>query len=117
MAKMNYNRPQYNKAQLDYREVNNKLKDKFVSKKNHPPIKGVEEQKGDKVKMLFKNKSELYMIQQSEYPIGSGNEFMDVRIHYRQDDEWLPGKKGITIPYHKIDDIIALMRQVQEERG
>ena len=114
MAKMNYNRPQYNKAQLDYREVNNKLKDKFVSKKNHPPIKGVEEQKGDKVKMLFKNKSEMYMIQQSEY---KGNEFMDVRIHYRQNDEWLHTKKGITIPYNKIDDIIALMRQVQEEHG
>ena len=114
MAKMNYNRPQYNKAQLDYREVNNRLKDKFVSKKNHPPIKGVEEQKGDKVKMLFKNKSEMYMIKQSEY---SGYEFMDVRIHYRQDDEWKPGKKGITIPNDKVDDIIALMRQVQEERG
>ena len=111
--RMNYNRPQYNKAQLDYREVNNRLKDKFVSKKNHPPIKGVEEQKGDKVKMLFKNKSEMYMIQQSEY---KGNEYIDVRIH-EKDLEWLPGNKRITIPNDKVDDIITLLRQVQEEHG
>ena len=115
MARMNHNRPQYNKPSVDYNKITPREKAYHDTiRQPSQALKGVDSQKGEKIKMLTKNKSEVYMIKQSEY---KGHEFMDVRIHYKQDDEWLPGKKGITIPNDKVDDIIALMRQVQEERG
>ena len=57
MGKMNYNRPQYKKKEIDYHEIRlgEKLRHDKIKQRAPMPVKSVQEQKGNKVIEIVKN--------------------------------------------------------------
>ena len=116
MAKMNYNRPQYNKKELNYNEISlgEKLRHDKINQRAPMPVKIIQEQKGDKVKEIRKNSREIIRIEESEY---HGHDLIDCRIYYDENGEWKPSKKGISLTKDTAQEVVEGILQVMEEKN
>ncbi len=55
------------------------------------------------------HKKGIIRIEKKEY---KGHTFIDIRKYYQDGDgNWLPTKKGVTIPLDKINDVIEALSQ------
>jgi hypothetical protein len=114
MSKMNYNRPQYSRKEIDYHEVS--LGEKVYQDKTNQrapmSVKSIREQKGNKMKEIQKNSREIIRIKESEY---EGHKFIDCRIFYDDKGEWRPTKKGISFSHKIAKEVVEGILQTLEE--
>ena len=111
---MNYNRPQYNKKEINYNEISlgEKLRHDKINQRAPMPVKSVREQKGNKVIEIQKNSREIIRIEESEY---EGHKFVDCRIYYDDNGEWRPTKKGISFSHKIAQEVVEGILQTMEE--
>ena len=111
---MNYNRPQYNKKEINYNEISlgEKLRHDKINQRAPMPVKSVQEQKGNKVKEIRKNSHEIIRIEEQEY---QGHDLIDCRIYYDDNGEWRPTKKGIKLSKNTAQEVVEGILQVMEE--
>ena len=116
MSKMNYNRPQYNKKELNYNEISlgEKLRHDKINQRAPMPVKSVQEQKGDKVIDIYKNKREIIRIEGQEY---KGSDRIDCRIYYDNNGEWLPSPRGISLGENTALEFVEGILQKIEEKN
>ncbi len=114
MSKLNYNRPQYNKKEVDYSKVtlSEKIYHDKVKQRASMPVNKIRKQKGNKVKEIQKNSREIIRISESEY---QGNKFIDCRIFYDDNGEWRPTKKGISFSHKIAQEVVEGILQTMEE--
>jgi len=114
MSKMNYNRPQYNRKEIDYNEISlgEKLYQDKINQRAPMPVKSVQEQKGNKVKEIRKNSGEIIRIEEREY---QGHDLIDCRVYYDDNGEWRPTKKGISLSKNTAQEVVEGILQVMEE--
>ena len=62
---------------------------------------------------IKKNKTEIIRIKLSEF---KGKEFVDCRIFYEKDGEYLPTKKGISFNPAIVKDVVEGILTVMEEK-
>ena len=62
---------------------------------------------------IKKNKTEIIRVKKSEY---KGKEFVDCRIFYEKDGEYLPTKKGISFNPGIAKEVIEAILSVMEEK-
>ena len=111
---MNYNRPQYNKKEINYNEISlgEKLRHDKINQRAPMPVKSVQEQKGNKVKEIRKNSHEIIRIEEQEY---QGHDLIDCRIYYDDNGEWRPTKKGISLSKNTAQEVVEAILQTMEE--
>jgi len=116
MSKMNYNRPQYNKKEIDYHEINlgEKLYQDKINQRAPMPVKSVQKQKGNKVIEIRKNSREIIRIEEQEY---QGHDLIDCRIYYDNNGEWRPTKKGISLSKNTAPEVVEGILQIMEEKN
>ena len=119
MSKMNYNRPQYKKKEIDYHEI--RLGEKLRhdrQKRGYEPVEPVEsvesvqEQKENTVIEIRKNSREIIRIEGQEY---KGHDLIDCRVWYDDNGEWRPTKKGIKLSKNTAQEVVEGILQVMEE--
>ena len=55
--------------------------------------------------------TEKLIIERSNY---KGHDFVNLRIYYLADeDEWRPTKKGVTIRWEQLDDVVKALEQIK----
>ena len=113
---MNYNRPQYNKKEIDYHEISlgEKLYQDKINQRAPMPVKSVQEQKGNKVIEIRKNSREIIRIQEQKY---KGHDRIDCRIYYDKNGEWLPSPRGISLGKNTAPEVIEGILQIMEEKN
>ena len=116
MSKMNYNRPQYNKKEIDYHEISlgEKLYQDKINQRASIPVKSVQKQKGNKVIEIRKNSREIIRIEEQEY---QGHDLIDCRIYYDNNGEWRPTKKGISLSKNTAPEVVEGILQIMEEKN
>ena len=113
---MNYNRPQYNKKEIDYHEISlgEKLYQDKINQRASMPVKSVQKQKGNKVIEIRKNSREIIRIEEQEY---QGHDLIDCRIYYDNNGEWRPTKKGISLSKNTAPEVVEGILQIMEEKN
>jgi len=62
---------------------------------------------------IEKNQNEVIRIKIEEF---KGYKFLDIRVYFQdQGGEWKPTKKGVAVPFEKIEDFIGLVNEMQEK--
>jgi hypothetical protein len=62
---------------------------------------------------MEKNQSEVIRIKIEEF---KGYKFLDIRVYFQdQSGEWKPTKKGVAVPFEKIENFIGLVNKIQEK--
>jgi|TARA_B110000263_G_C15217040_1_gene468038 ribosomal 30S subunit maturation factor RimM len=114
MGKMNYNRPQYKKKEIDYHEIRlgEKLRHDKIKQRAPMPVKSVQEQKGNKVIEIVKNSTQIIRIEESEY---QGHDLIDCRVYYDDNGEWRPTKQGISLSKNTAQKVVEGISQIMEE--
>jgi hypothetical protein len=114
MSKMNYNRPQFKKKEVDYYEISlgEKLRHDKIKQRAPMPVKSVQEQKGNTVIEIRKNSREIIRIEESEY---HGHDRIDCRVYYDENGEWKPSRKGISLGKNTAQEVVEGILQVMEE--
>ena len=65
------------------------------------------------MKEIIKNSQEIIRIQNKEY---KGSDFIDVRVFYEKDGEYLPTKKGISFNPKIAKDVIeGIMDSIEQD--
>lgn len=52
---------------------------------------------------IQKNSSDIVRVSVRKF---RDTEFLDIRLHYKKDEEYLPTKKGVTVPPDLLDDLL-----------
>ena len=115
MSKMNYNRPQYKKKEIDYHEI--RLGEKLRhdrQKRGYEPVESVQEQKENTVIEIRKNSREIIRIEGQEY---KGSDRIDCRIYYDNNGEWLPSPRGISLGENTALEFVEGILQKIEEKN
>ena len=62
---------------------------------------------------IERNRSEIYRVSLNEF---KGKLLCDIRIWYLDaDDNYQPGKKGVSVPVEKLDELIAALQSAKNE--
>jgi hypothetical protein len=59
--------------------------------------------------MIEKNGRECYRVAWSEY---EGHRYVDLRLHYRDGEEWKPSRKGIAIKPDALASVISALQSM-----
>jgi hypothetical protein len=62
---------------------------------------------------LSKNSAERIRVSTNSY---KGHRFLDIRVHVKGDSgDWIPTKKGVTIPPDKVGELEKLLQEGKEK--
>ncbi|HBA54646.1 transcriptional coactivator p15/PC4 family protein [Syntrophorhabdus aromaticivorans] len=64
------------------------------------------------VGMIERGKDRI-IVSQKEF---KGKEYVDIRVYFENaEGEWIPTKKGISISYDNVDEIITLLQKTKKK--
>lgn len=66
---------------------------------------------GELVDVIEKNATEQIRVRLREY---RGYDLLDLRIFYQDGEEWKPTRKGLTLRYDRVSDLLEALEKAEQ---